>query len=123
MVFEVRRAVEPFAPWVTLHNDRGEHVFSSMDVSPRWRSRSDAGTYRATMWIPPHLLNEGSHLVSLSLETAQPRGQALHHAQAHEAIAFQVVDPGDGTSARGLHAGPFPGPVRPLLDWDVELEA
>jgi lipopolysaccharide transport system ATP-binding protein len=120
MVFEVRAAVEPFAPWITLHNDRGEDVFSSMDVAPRWRSRPERGRYRATMWIPPHLLNEGSHLVSLSLRTEQPRGQALHHAQAHEAIAFQVIDPGDGTTARGLHTGRWPGPVRPLLEWDVE---
>jgi lipopolysaccharide transport system ATP-binding protein len=120
LTFEVLGWVEPFAPWIRLRNDRGEHVFSSMDVSPRWRSTPERGVYRATMWIPPQLLNEGSHLVSLSLETALPRGQALHHAQADEAIAFQVIDPGDGTTARGLYAGPWPGPVRPLLEWNVE---
>jgi lipopolysaccharide transport system ATP-binding protein len=37
-------------------------------------------------------------------------------------VAFQVIDSLDGDSARGDYAGPFPGVVRPLLQWTTSFE-
>ena len=36
------------------------------------------------------------------------------------AEGFQVYDPAEGDSARGLFAGQWRGVVRPLLDWTTE---
>jgi hypothetical protein len=35
------------------------------------------------------------------------------------AVALQVIDPGEGGTARGDFAGPWPSPVRPLLEWSL----
>ena len=35
-------------------------------------------------------------------------------------MAFQVIDSLDGDTVRGDYAGPFPGVVRPLLEWTTE---
>ena len=35
-------------------------------------------------------------------------------------VKFQVVDPGLGDTAKGLHTGHVKGGVRPLLDWTTE---
>jgi lipopolysaccharide transport system ATP-binding protein len=42
------------------------------------------------------------------------------HFQESDAIAFQVIDSLDGDSARGGFAGPYPGIVRPMLQWTTE---
>jgi len=36
-------------------------------------------------------------------------------------VAFQVLDIGEGQSARGDYRGPIPGAVRPLLNWETEV--
>jgi hypothetical protein len=38
----------------------------------------------------------------------------------YEAVSFEVLDPGEGDSARGRFSGQWRGVVRPLLDWTVE---
>ena len=38
-------------------------------------------------------------------------------------VSFEVLDPGEGDSARGQFSGQWRGVVRPLLDWTVERTA
>ena len=48
-------------------------------------------------------------------------GRVAIHFHERDAVAFQVVDSLDGGSARGTYAGPMPGVVRPMLQWETQL--
>ena len=72
------------------------------------------GRYISTAWIPGNLLSEGTLIVSAAVSTMET---VTVHFFERDAVAFQVIDSLDGDSARGDFAGPFPGVVRPLLDW------
>jgi lipopolysaccharide transport system ATP-binding protein len=115
--FDVLSRGEEFVPWIALYDETGAHVFSAMDIHPRWREPSPPGSYEVTAWIPPNLLNEGSVFVSVSLLSFSSGGKATRHAFADGAISFNVYDPGEGDTARGHFVGPWRAPVRPLLEW------
>ena len=95
--------------------------------SMRW-TRTSGGCSRprqastsSTAWIPGNLLNEGSVIVEAAICSIDfPKLE--HHAAVYEAISFEVLDPGEGDSARGAFAGQWRGVVRPKLDWTVERE-
>jgi lipopolysaccharide transport system ATP-binding protein len=118
--FDVLRREQPLVPGIVLTNDQGSAVFSAMDTSPAWRQPCDPGPYRSTAWIPGNLLNEGTIVVSVALGTFVSGGKTERHATANDAVAFQVVDPGEGGTARGDYAGVWSAPVRPLLEWTTE---
>jgi lipopolysaccharide transport system ATP-binding protein len=120
IVFDVRRREVPFVPGITLTNEQGGPVFTAMDTHPRWREPVDPGRYVSTAWIPGNLLNEGTVLASIALGTFTSGGKTVRQATAHEAVVFQVVDPGEGGSARGDYVGTWAAPVRPLLDWTLD---
>lgn len=120
IAFEVKRGEQPFVPGIALMNDQGSAVFSAMDTDPRWRQPCEPGRYTSTAWIPGNLLNEGTIVASIALGTFTPGGKTLRHATANDAVAFQVIDPGEGGTARGDYAGVWSAPVRPLLDWVTE---
>jgi hypothetical protein len=45
-----------------------------------------------------------------------------HHAAVYEALSVEVLDPGEGNSARGAFSGQWKGVVRPLLEWSLERD-
>ena len=116
IAFRVLRREQPFIPGIVLMNDQGAPIFSAIDTDPRWRQPLEAGDYVTTAWIPGNLLNEGTTIVSVALGTLTP-GKTAKQASADEVVAFQIVDPGEGGTARGDYAGTWSAPVRPLLDW------
>jgi lipopolysaccharide transport system ATP-binding protein len=119
IVFDVRRREQPIVPGVALVNEQGSPVFSAMDTNPAWREPCEPGCYRSTAWIPGNLLNEGSVVASVALGTFTPGGKTIRQAAVNDAVVFQVIDPGEGGTARGDYAGPWSAPVRPLLDWSL----
>jgi lipopolysaccharide transport system ATP-binding protein len=119
IVFDVQRREQPIVPGIALVNEQGSPVFSAMDTNPAWREPCEPGCYRSTAWIPGNLLNEGSVIASIALGTFTPGGRTIRQAVVNDAVAFQVIDPGEGGTARGDYAGPWPSPVRPLLDWSL----
>jgi lipopolysaccharide transport system ATP-binding protein len=122
--FEVLREGPEFVPWIDLYNEAGTLVFSALDNDAAWREPRRPGRYATTAWIPPHLLNEGSIVVSLSLKTFAPGRKPIRQAEFDSALAFQVVDRGEaGSSSRGDFAGRMAGTVRPLLRWTTRTEA
>jgi lipopolysaccharide transport system ATP-binding protein len=123
MTFEIERREQPIVPGIVLVNEQGSPVFSAMDTNPAWREPCDTGRFTSTAWIPGNLLNEGTMVVSVALGTYSPGGKTLRQAVANEAVAFQVVDPGEGGTARGDYPGTWTAPVRPLLDWTLERAA
>ena len=119
IVFDVCRREVPFVPGISLINEQGTPVFSAMDTHPRWRQPVGPGRYASTAWIPGNLLNEGTVLASVALGTLTSGGKTVRQATANEVVAFQVVDPGEGGTARGDFVGHWTAPVRPLLDWTL----
>ena len=57
-------------------------------------------------------------IVGVALSTFNP---LVVHFYERDAVAFQVIDSLDGNSARGEYAGPMPGVVRPLLEWNTRM--
>ena len=66
----------------------------------------------------PNLLNEGTMMVSVGVRTEQPY---RNHFYEKEAIAFQVVEPSTGDTARVDNVRRYKGVIRPLLEWETEV--
>lgn len=119
IVFDVLQPGYELVPNLEVFNEEGICVFVAGDTSATWRRRPrPVGRHVTTAWIPGNFLAEGRFVVGVAVSTLNP---VVVHAQAREAIGFQVVDSLEGDSARGDYAGPMPGVVRPLLRWDNEL--
>ena len=116
--FHVLRHGEPFRPQIMLVNEQGVHAFNAMDTDPRWHRPTAPGDHSTTAWIPPNLLNEGLMTVTVFLSTPGS-GKTLQHVFERDAVAFHVVDPVEGDSAKGNWNGQWQGAVRPKLEWDV----
>ena len=120
IVFDILKQQHRFVPGFTLTSDQGQMIFNAIDTDPRWREPQPPGVYTSTGWIPPNLLNEGMISVAVALGTFVPGGRAIRHAHVNDAVAFQVVDPGEGGTARGDYPGVWTSPVRPLLQWTLQ---
>jgi lipopolysaccharide transport system ATP-binding protein len=119
VVFRVLRGGKPLFPKIKVLDQEGAIAFNAMDTHERWLQPSPPGEYVSTAWIPGNLLNEGSVMVEAAICSIDfPKLE--HHAAVYEAISFEVLDPGEGDSARGVFSGQWRGVVRPLLEWTVE---
>ena len=117
--FDVLRLGKPLFPKIKVLDEEGAIAFNAMDTDERWLQPSEPGAYVATAWIPGNLLNEGSAIVEAAICSIDfPKLE--HHAAVYEAVSFEVLDPGEGDSARGQFSGQWRGVVRPLLDWTCE---
>ncbi len=116
--FTVLKEGEPFRPQIMVVNEQGVHAFNAMDTDPRWRQSTAPGEHVSTAWIPANLLNEGLMMITVFLSTLAS-GRTVQHVLERDVVAFQVVDPVEGDSAKGDHSGQWYGGVRPKLDWDV----
>ena len=117
--FDVLRRGKPLFPKIKVLDQEGAIAFNAMDTDERWLQPSEPGTYVATAWIPGNLLNEGSAIVEAAICSIDfPKLE--HHAAVYEAVSFEVLDPGEGDSARGQFSGQWRGVVRPLLEWTCE---
>jgi lipopolysaccharide transport system ATP-binding protein len=109
-------------PSVNVHltNEDGTLIFVSNDFNNRgWDNRvRSPGLVRATCWIPGNFLAEGGFHVLAAVSTYNP---TLVHAIEPDAVGFQVVDRSTGDGVRGSYVGDWPGLVRPMLPWTVEM--
>ncbi|HVF51306.1 MAG TPA: ABC transporter ATP-binding protein [Pyrinomonadaceae bacterium] len=118
--YQVLKSGMRLVPNLHFYNEEGICLFIINDLDPRWyRSPRPAGRYRSTAWIPGNFLSEGMLLVHAALSTYDP---VVVHFNEPEVVAFQVVDNLEGNSARGDYTGPFPGAVRPIMQWTTERE-
>jgi homopolymeric O-antigen transport system ATP-binding protein len=119
IVFRVLREGKPILPKIKVLDREGAIAFNAMDTGERWLEPTRPGDYVATAWIPGNLLNEGSVIVEVAICSIDfPKLQ--HHAAVYEAVSLEVLDPGEGDSARGTFGGQWRGVVRPMLDWTCE---
>jgi lipopolysaccharide transport system ATP-binding protein len=118
MIYDVIKDGEVFTHSMNVYNENGVHILSSHDVNSQFRDRvRSKGRYSSTMWIPGNFLSEGSITVSVAILEPDP---FLIHFHEYDVVAFRVVDPLDGNSARGNCTLNFPGVVRPLLNWESQ---
>lgn len=106
---------------IQLIDENGVCLFASGDfVNLEWRHRprNFAGKVKSTCTVPGNFLSEGRLNVLVALTTHTP-SEIL--ALEYDAVSFMVVDNSEGDGARGEYGGYFPGVIRPLLDWQVEL--
>jgi hypothetical protein len=119
IVFRVLDEGKPVFPKIKVLDREGAIAFNAFDTDPRWATQSRPGEYVATAWIPANLLNEGMTNIEVAVCSLDfPKLE--HHASVYEALSFEVLDPGEGDSAKGAFGGQFRGAVRPKLDWTVE---
>jgi lipopolysaccharide transport system ATP-binding protein len=123
LAFDVLSEERAVFPWIDLHDEGGNHVFSALDTDPTWSEPKAPGRYVATAWIPPHLLNEGQLHVTVSVKSLLTGRKPWRHAEAESALTFQVVEQGGAPTARGGFHGRIGGPVRPFLRWTSEAAA
>ena len=107
-----------FTHGLNVYNQENVNIFNSHDVVSKLRSeKRGKGNYKATAWIPGHLLTEGIFTVSVALFLPNPLDILIH---LHEALSFEIYTDFNKPSARGDYVNEFPGIVRPLIQWDAK---
>ena len=121
VTYDVLEEGHALVPVGELYNEEGTEVFSTHDTGAEWRRRPrPRGRYTSAVRLPGNLLAEGTLIAHVSIMSHFP--STILHARAANAVAFQVLDEPGGVSARGDYAGPMPGVVRPLLEWETRAE-
>jgi lipopolysaccharide transport system ATP-binding protein len=122
LTYEVLEEGHALVPVVELYNEEGTEVFSTHDTGAEWHRRPrPVGRYTSAVRLPGNLLAEGTLIAHVSIMSHFP--STILHARAANAVAFQVLDEPGGVSARGDYAGPMPGVVRPLLEWETRVNS
>ena len=100
-----------------LFTTRGEPIFTSFDIDSEelfkeFTSRPK-GVYTSRCTIPSNTLNEGRFLLGVNASSYGIR----RYFQDDQALSFSV----DASGAPGTHwPEARPGPVRPVLGWEIE---
>jgi lipopolysaccharide transport system ATP-binding protein len=107
---------------VHLWNSEGIHLFASHDYNNRqwYSSPRPRGLVRAICWVPGNFLAEGRFFITMTISSFSPT--LLHHVVEYEVVSFEVIDNSDGDGVRGPARGAWPGVIRPMLEWNVEVE-
>lgn len=100
-----------------LFTTRGEPVFTSFDIDSeelfKEYTARPQGIYTSRCTIPPDTLNEGRFLLGVNASSFGIR----RYFQDDQALSFSV----DASGAPGTHwPESRPGPVRPVLGWEIE---
>ena len=120
LVYDVLQAGFILSPKIDLISEEGAHLFTSLDVLSEWREQPrPAGRFQSTVRIPGNLLSEGNMLIHAAVASYRP--STTVHAHVANVVGFHVEDNRQKNSARGDARGPFPGAVRPLLNWTTNL--
>jgi lipopolysaccharide transport system ATP-binding protein len=114
--FEVFQDGLIVSPGINVHNEEGDHLFTSHHVDYMVNpSPLSLGYYQANVAIPPHFFAEGVIYFSVALMRYDP---FIVYQHEEKIISLSIVDSADGSSARGIYAGYFPGLIRPKLNWN-----
>lgn len=115
--YEVMKDDTVFTHGINVYNQENVNIFNSHDVTSALRTeKRKKGTYKATAWIPGHLLPEGLFTIGIALFLPNPVDILVH---VQEALVLEVFTDFSKQSARGNYADDFPGIVRPLIQWDA----
>ncbi|NJN96671.1 MAG: ABC transporter ATP-binding protein [Anaerolineales bacterium] len=107
---------------VQLFNEDNICLFASGDFTNlnwRYKPRKHMSLVRSRCLIPGNFLAEGQIRVLVALTTHNP-DQIL--ALERDAVSFMIVDYSEKAGARGEYSKKFPGVVRPLLQWEIDVD-
>jgi lipopolysaccharide transport system ATP-binding protein len=116
--YELTESIKGLRVGLYMLTTRGEYVFTTFDTDDtglyEQYSTRPAGHYISRVQVPPNLMNEGRYMVGVNASTYRIK----RYFQDDKALTFTV----DATGAPGMH---WPekrlGPVRPDLDWKIEV--
>jgi len=106
-------------PNLHIKDSYGQYVFvtADSDLDNTSIKKSRAGRYISRCKIPENFLNSGTFYIGFALGSVYP----LHiHLFMQDLLFVTIQDPIIGIPTRlDGYSGPVPGPVRPLLEWDL----
>jgi hypothetical protein len=107
-------------PNIHVKDSYGQYVFvnADSDLDPESQLKNKKGIYKSKCLIPANLFNSGTFYIGFAVVSVFP----LHvHFDEKDLLFFTVHDPIDGIRTRiAGYSGPVPGPVRPLLKWELQ---
>jgi len=106
-------------PNLHIKDAYGQYVFVTLDsdIDPDSILKKKRGIYHSKCSIPGNLFNTGTFHIGVAVVNAAP----LHtHFFEQDLLFFIIHEPIEGVQTRPTcYAGPVPGPVRPLLKWEL----
>ncbi len=118
--YEVLQPGLKLAPHFGIITNKGERLFLAYEVNQPWDGHARvAGRYTSRAVIPGNVLTEGTYFVSAFCYAYETKEVNI---EAHEAVVFQIVDHLQPGGARGYVPGRIPGMIRPLLEWQCQVE-
>jgi lipopolysaccharide transport system ATP-binding protein len=120
--YQVLRDGEILLPNFQVYNQDRIHLFTVQDVSADWKRRKKTvGEYKSTVWIPANFMAEGTFFLNFAIVTYLPAMRV--HFNAVDAASFDAVDKmTNENTARGDYIGRMEGVIRPILDWETEVQ-
>jgi lipopolysaccharide transport system ATP-binding protein len=120
--YQVLQDGEILLPNFQVYNQDRVHLFTVQDVSADWKRRKKTiGEYKSTVWIPANFMAEGTFFLNFAIVTYLPEMRV--HFNAVDAASFDVVDKMTSeNTARGDYIGRMEGVMRPILDWETEVQ-
>lgn len=116
--YEVNKSIEKAIVWFLLQDINGANVFTTADwdSDPRLKEMREKGIYEAEAIIPKKLLNEGSYIVTVGLNTNKT---GIKNFDRVEAIEFSVID--NGSTPKSLNNEPSrSGILQPFFQWQTK---
>ncbi len=100
-----------------------DHVgaFSSTDTkNPTWNNKTwEVGTHLLRMWVPENFMQVDTYPINAILWVWEPN----RHIEWHQidAVCVHMLDHLDGpTATGGMTTGSWTGPIRPIMNWEME---
>ena len=106
-------------PNLHIKDSYGQYVFVTSDSLYDTNStrKSKAQKYVSRCKIPENFLNAGTFYIGVALTSVNPLNI---HFYEQDLLFVTIHDPIEGISTRAEgYSGPIPGPVRPLLEWNL----
>lgn len=115
VIFEVFQENLSASPGINVYNEFGDHLFTSHHVDYMVNpTLLQKGMYKTEVIIPSNFFAEGVIFFSVALIQYTP---FTIFENEEKILSLTITDTVDGTSARGIYGGYFPGLVRPKLNW------
>lgn len=117
ITFEVFENGLVVSPGINVHNEHGDHLFSSHHIGQMMDLKSlPIGVYQTSVFIPSNFFAEGVIYFSVALMKYEP---FTIFQNEEKILSLTIIDKLDGLSTRGIYASYFPGLVRPKLEWET----
>jgi lipopolysaccharide transport system ATP-binding protein len=117
--YELKQPVTGLRVGLYFNSTRGEPIFTSFDLDDPERFEQNpsrkAGRYISRCTVPANFFNEGRVVLGMNASSYRIR----RYFQDEQALVFSV----DATGAPGTHWSEVRmGPMRPLLEWKIEVQ-